>query len=254
VSGQRLRVMSYNLWHCKNDPRMKRAAQVIQNANPDVVGLQECWRDGGGQREKIAPLAALLGWNDVFLAVEYTKNLERGAVLQNRAIEPDQQAYGIAILSPHPVRRTSGRIMTFNPSADEAYKERRGLLHAEIDVRGRALNFVTTHLARNPQEKEIQSREAAEFAMSLPGLRILSGDFNTQPHDPWYRYLISEFTDAWTEKGTGDGLTYSATTPTKRIDYIFYRPDDGLMLENVSVGDAGASDHFSLQAEFSIDR
>jgi endonuclease/exonuclease/phosphatase family metal-dependent hydrolase len=129
--NRRLRVMTYNIWHGKNDSGLKRAAEVIRAAQPDIVGLQECWRDARPDHDKHLQLLQLLGWNDAFLAMEYAENLERGTVLRGPAIAAGQRAYGIAIFTPHEITNTAGKIMTFNPSADELYKERRGILRTD---------------------------------------------------------------------------------------------------------------------------
>jgi endonuclease/exonuclease/phosphatase family metal-dependent hydrolase len=50
--------------------------------------------------------------------------------------------------------------------------------------------------------------------------------------------------DAWTECGSGDGFTYPADTPVKRIDYLFL--SGSLHCARAEVIDAQISDHRPL--------
>ena len=51
---------------------------------------------------------------------------------------------------------------------------------------------------------------------------ILQGDLNMKPDNPLYqRWSAAGLQDAFVAKGTGNGLTISATERRSRIDYIW---------------------------------
>ena len=87
--------------------------------------------------------------------------------------------------------------------------------------------------------------------MELPGrtvvlsARFAGGDFNAEPGSAVIkRMLDAGLRDAWTECGTGDGFTYPAAQPVKRIDYLFL--PTGVSCTDAAVLDSTASDHRPL--------
>lgn len=72
-----------------------------------------------------------------------------------------------------------------------------------------------------------------------------AGDFNAESGTaPIKAMLDAGLRDAWTECGQGDGFTYPAAAPVKRIDYLFL--SQGLRCSNAQVLDSTASDHRPL--------
>ena len=51
---------------------------------------------------------------------------------------------------------------------------------------------------------------------------VAGGDFNAEPGSEVHKRLLAAgLRDAWMECGGGDGFTYPADKPIKRIDYLF---------------------------------
>ncbi|MCA1816258.1 MAG: endonuclease/exonuclease/phosphatase family protein [Acidobacteria bacterium] len=244
AKGHTLRVMTYNIrTGIGEDKRLDlaRVADVIKRARADLVGLQEV--DRGVERthrvDEIAELARLTG-------MEY-------AFANNLRYQGGW--YGVAILSRFPIEGTDHRRYLNTREA-----ERRGFVRVRVSAWGRPLDFVTTHLDYQHEDGRVfearQLLEALGDDGSVP--LVITGDFNEEPGAEAYRLTHARFADAWSDAhadgGGGDdvGRTYPADKPTKRIDYVFYKPG-GLRATGARVVQTEASDHRPLVVTFRWD-
>ena len=233
-----LRVMTYNIhvgvgMDKKLD--LQRIADVINREQPDLVGLQEV--DRGVKRtegkDEIAELATMTRMHFAF-----APNL-------------DYQGgkYGVAILSRWPIKDTVHRMFENKREA-----ERRGMLKVEVDVDGRKVNFVTTHL--DYQFEDGRLFETEQLLKSLEGVKgplIVVADLNDIPEGSSYKLMRTLFDDAWiVSRAKGDGFSYPADKPVKRIDHIFYRTGDGMRAKKAWVVETLASDHVPVVATIEI--
>src|SRR5215207_9748441 len=237
----RLRVMSYNIHvgiGMDKQLDLARIAEVIRRHRADIVGLQEV--DSGVERtgrvEEIRELARLTGMDYAFA--------------HNLDYQGGQ--YGVAVLSRFPILAIDHRRF-----ANRRERERRGFIRVEVEVGGRRLNFVTTHLDYQLLEGRIFETEQLLKALEeVRGPLLVVGDFNEEPPDGAYEMMLkASFADAWTQAGGQDaaaGLTYPADKPTKRIDYVFYRGLGGDVHADASVPDTLASDHRPLIVSLSF--
>ncbi len=238
VKKQQLRVMSYNIhvgvgMDKKLD--LQRIADVINAQHPDLVGLQEV--DRGVKRtegkDEIAELAKLTS-----MQFAYAHNL-------------DYQGgqYGVAILSRFPIRNSDHRKFENRREA-----ERRGMIRAEVDVNGRLVNFVTTHLDYQFEDgRTFETEQLLSFLHSVNGPIIIVGDFNDEPSGGAYRLISSSFSDAWIDgKNKDAGFSYPADKVAKRIDYIFLRRTDRTKVKKVWTLATLASDHIPVVADLEL--
>ena len=122
--------MSYNIRHGEGlDGRLDlaRIASVITGENADLVALQEVDRgvERTARRDLPAELAALTGMTAIF-----SNN------------HPHQGGeYGNAVLTRFPVRRWANTHLRMLRPA-----EQRGVLQVVVDVHGRDLLFLCTHI------------------------------------------------------------------------------------------------------------
>ncbi len=256
-AGQSLRVMSYNIRHGVGnhpaDPRtlgdldLDRVVQVIQDAGPAIVGLQEV--DRGQPRsdgvDQPSWLANKLGMHSC-----YGPN-----------VELDGGEYGTAILSRYPIRSHENILL---PTYDG--REPRGLLVATIDVPGIGpVTFANTHLqVGGPGYEDAAIAERRDQAARIAGRLgevdapvVLTGDFNAQPGDPELAPL-DLFRDAWQAAGNaGPGYTIP-TSPTddatQRIDMIYVGRQWRVLACRVVITEASrmASDHYPVIADLEI--
>ena len=232
-TARTLRVMSYNVHvgiGVDKQLDLRRVAEVIRRERPDLVGLQEV--DVGVRRtnrvDQIAELARLTGMHAAF-----APNLEYQGGW-----------YGVAVLSRFPIQTVEHKLFDHLREA-----ERRGCLRIEVEAGGRRLSFATTHL--DYQHRDNRRFETEQLLAALARVRspvVVAGDFNDEPAGDSYRLMLTRFADAWAvARESGDGLTYPADKPVKRIDYVFHTA--ALRARRAWVVESVASDHRAVVAE-----
>jgi len=234
---QILRVMTYNIHHGEGlDGKvdLARIAKIISTERADIVALQEVDRGvrRTAGRDLPAELAQMTGLTCVFS--------------NNFAYQGGE--YGNAVLTRFPVlRATNSLYQMLRPN------EQRGLLQLTLDVHGRKLVFLNTHIDYRPDDSErwLNVQEIKTLTAGYPGLPvILCGDFNTTPESRIYRELRTTFADAWPLAGGGEGFTFPANAPDRRIDYVWVSQPNRLRPISASVPASDASDHRPLVVEF----
>ena len=214
---------------------LQRIADVINREQPDLVGLQEV--DRGVKRtegkDEIAELAAMTKMH-----FDFAPNL-------------DYQGgkYGVAILSRFPIH-SSMHIMFEN----KREAERRGMLMVEVDVGDTTVHFVTTHLDYQFEDGRLfETQQLMGNLEDVKGPLIVVADLNDTPNGSAYKLMRSVFQDAWVvSKAKGDGFSYPADKPVKRIDHIFYRTSKGARAKKAWVVETLASDHVPVVATIEI--
>jgi endonuclease/exonuclease/phosphatase family metal-dependent hydrolase len=238
IAKKTLRVMTYNIhvgvgMDKKLD--LKRIADVINHEHPDLVGLQEV--DRGVKRtegkDEIGELAAMTHMDYAFA--------------HNLDYQGGQ--YGVAILSRFLIQKTDHQKFENKREA-----ERRGMIRVEVEIDGRKVNFVTTHLDYQFEDGRLfETEQLLRFLDGLKGPLIVVGDLNDEPAGGAYKLMLTKFTDAWPgSRAKGDGLSYPADKPAKRIDYIFYGTADGVRAKKASLVNTLASDHLPVVAELEL--
>jgi endonuclease/exonuclease/phosphatase family metal-dependent hydrolase len=233
-----LRVMTYNIHVGVGIDKkldLQRIAEVINHERPDVVGLQEV--DRGVKRtegkDEIAELAAMT-------RMQY-------AFAHNLDYQGGQ--YGVAVLTRFPISNTEHQKYENRREA-----ERRGMIRVELQVDGRIINFVTTHLDYQYEDgRTFEAEQLLRFLKEVRGPLIVVGDFNDEPSGPAYRLMSVAFEDAWSRlHANAGGLSYPADKPAKRIDYIFYRRADRIRPKKAWIINTLASDHLPVLADVEL--
>ncbi len=226
-----LRVATYNVHRYVDAAgryNLESVAELVERHRLGVVGLQETigTRLTTGHTHGVRWLADRLGYH--------------------HAVAPATSAegYGVALLSAWPIRNT--RVVSL-PRGNSAP---RVALRATVAHPTGALPIVVTHLTT---DGPVRTRQAARVRESLTGIdrAVVLGDFNATPTEPPIDVMTDAFSDAWATASTGSdsGATFDATTPSKRIDYVFTR---GVSVQAVGVfGTDTASDHRGVSAVIS---
>lgn len=233
-----LRVMSYNLHHGEGlDGKLdlERIAKVIVDAKADLVGLQEVDRGVARTQKRDLPaeLAKLTGLPVVF---ENNHPYQGGE-------------YGNAILSRYPIVRSKNTHYQMLRAG-----EQRGVLQVVIDVGGREVLFLNTHLDYRPDDAERRLNVGelkAIVAAAGPRPVVLVGDFNATPESRTIALLREFLTDAWPAVGRGEGFTIPVRKPAKRIDYVWVT-EATLQPLHMEVLTSDASDHLPIVAELRL--
>ncbi len=240
-----LRVVSYNIragTDMQGQPALERQAALLDSLAADIVLLQEVDRNTtrSGVVDQLAELARLTGMHGAF----------------GRAMDFGGGEYGIGILSRLPLRDTATIALpvTIPPELTERYHEPRVLLRATVATPAGPLHLLATHLDhhgppffRHPQLMGI----LAHLGEVVPEDRmvIFGGDLNAVPEAVEIRALAIHFTDAWTACGGGEGFTFPADRPDRRIDYLLMR---GATCTAASVVHSQRSDHRPLVVDLRL--
>ena len=233
-----LRVMSYNIHHGEGLDKkldLERIARVILDAKADLVGLQEVDRgvERTQKRDLPAELAKLTGLRVYF---ENNHTYQGGE-------------YGNAILTRFPIKRAKNtHYRMIRPG------EQRGVLQLVLDVQGREVLFLDTHIDFRPDDTErLMNVEELKALVASAGQMpvVLVGDFNATPDSRTIALIRGFMTDTWTVVGQGEGLSIPVRKPAKRIDYVWITKDSVEPLR-MEVLRSEASDHLPILAELRL--
>ena len=238
-------VATYNIHHGAGaDDRLdlERIAAQIEGGGAGIVGLQEVdrhWSERSEFVDQAQWLADRLG-----MEVAYGANLD----LDPPAPGGARRQYGTAILSAHPIVYSRN-----TPLPRPENGEQRGLLEAAIDVDGVRVRVANTHLQHNSVvERRAQTERIVELLRPARHPIVLMGDLNAPPDAPELTPLWPRFVDAWPRGGEGDGLSYPASAPNARIDYVLTTADvDVASARTVA---SPASDHLQVVADLTLPR
>jgi endonuclease/exonuclease/phosphatase family metal-dependent hydrolase len=195
-----LRVMSYNIKHADLSS-LEEIASVVLDDGADIVALQEVDKDAprSGNVFQSYRLGQLTGMASSF----------RAALTMSEGGE-----YGLAVLSRFPILSSEKLELTSG-------NEQRILVVWRIALPSGEIALANTHFGLGTAEREVQAQETAAMLAGEP-LAILLGDLNEEPGGTVETTMSAFLTDVWLVAGDGTpGYTIPATTPNRRIDYIF---------------------------------
>ena len=240
-AGAALRIMSWNIHGMRgrdgrSDP--ERVALVIEEAHPDVAGLQEVGALGGPGEllDPAGTLARLTGLAQAFGLTEL-----RGGY-----------PYGNCILSRFPIAATRSYDLSV------AGREKRGCLRADIDLGAAAVHVFNCHLGLDRHERRRQAAQLLgadilrDAALAYP--LVLVGDFNAwTSRSAVPRWIRRELADAAVLART-PRATFPSVFPLVRLDRAYVGP--AVRVLGCSVHDSRlarlASDHLPLVLDIDL--
>lgn len=230
------RVMTYNIHHGEGlDQKvdLERIADLIKREQVDIVGLQEVDKgvERTARRDLPKELAKLTG-----MTVYFDRNIDyQGGI------------YGNAILTKFPIKdKKNTHYKMLHPD------EQRGVLQVLLNVRGRKLLFMNTHIDYRPDDAErLTNVEELKSIVADAGKTpvIICGDFNSSPGSRTHKKMKGFLSDTWELVGHGDGFSFSAADPKSRIDYLFIS-ENSIEPLKIEVIKSDASDHLPVVGEF----
>lgn len=253
-----LRVATYNIHAGAGADGQFDTARIVaalHAMDADVIGLQEVdvhWDARSQWRDLATEIATALDMA-VFFAPIYR--------LDPPAAGAPYREYGLAILSRHRIHAARNheitRLSTQDPNPAPAPAP--GFPEVEINVRGAQLHVYATHLdyradpaVRKLQVADTQRIMAEDCRGDRCGNQVLLGDFNARPDAPELAPLWEKLTDAWAAVGAGDGFTFPANAPDRRIDYM--TASRGIRITTAVVPQTLASDHLPVVADLLVPR
>ena len=244
-----IRVLHWNLHH-GNDPNNKwaftRQLEVISNAKPDVISLNEVekFNSSYGNIDQAAKIAEHM-------------TAKTGTTWYQYMVVASGAAKGIgnAVISRFPLN--DGNVCQLSST--------RNAVRASMTVNGRTINLWSTHLA-----VESGSYRVAEVNKLLPCMssfaeqRVVAGDFNAAVTTTEIKTMLADYVDAWpSAKTLGATANYSGNcdgcTRNSRIDYMFIsKQATALVLKKAEVIDTRnasgvmPSDHKPMIVTFEV--
>ena len=240
------RIVTYNVHRCVGNDRkldVGRVAAVLAALNPDIVALQEL--DVGRRRT-----------GHVDQAHEIAERLKMISHF-HPALQVEGERYGDAILTALPERLVKVGPLPGHPAIPQL--EPRGALWVEVEVEGRPLQVINTHLGLVQREQQIQATHLAgrawleHAACQWPA--ILLGDFNATASSLVYRTLTARLQPARRlARKKSPSSTFPSPLPVLRIDHLFVSP--GIEVQEVFAPYDPlcrvASDHLPLVMDFEL--
>ena len=240
------RILTYNVHRCVGVDRrldVGRVAEVIARLKPDIVALQEL--DVGRART-----------GGVDQAHQIARRLKM-AFHFHPALRVEEELYGDAILTTYPERLIQTGPLPGHPAIPRL--EPRGAVWLSVEIEGKPVQVINTHLGLVPKEQQLQAAWLAGPSwLGHPmrkGPSILLGDFNATSSSVVYRTLCAKLAAARRLAPTKSATsTFPSTLPVLRIDHIFVSPE--IVVEDVFVpfGPLArvASDHLPLVMDFRV--
>lgn len=227
-SPVRVKVLTYNIYHgedANGGSNLDAVAGIINSLKPDLVALQEV--DKNTARAKNLDLTAELsertGMKGIF----------------GKAMDYDRGGYGEAVLSRYPIIETRNNSLPHTTKA-----EPRAALEIHVELPGGAkMAFVGTHLdhQRDQTNRMMQTKRIMELYENYDLPMILAGDLNATPGSDPINLLLEQWSDAARDNPQP---TFPSTKPSRRIDYVMYKPNGRWKVLQVKVIDEKvASDH-----------
>ncbi|HEX9828797.1 MAG TPA: endonuclease/exonuclease/phosphatase family protein [Bacteroidota bacterium] len=243
-----LRVLTFNIHHGEGtdgEIDIKRIAKLIQDSGADIVALQEIdrWTE---RTKKIDIMNELVDLTEMTYAFGKTIDFQGGE-------------YGNGVLTRFPILEERNVLYTMTrPITQEG--EQRGAMQLVLDIRGQEIVLMNTHLDHSDDDAERMASATVLLEMAQSNATrpiLICGDINDIPDSRTVSIVTEYFSDSWEISGAGEGFTYPASQPVKRIDYIFVSKPvstTGVSLRPTSarVLKSDASDHLPVLVEFEI--
>jgi endonuclease/exonuclease/phosphatase family metal-dependent hydrolase len=246
------RIMTYNVHSCRGtDGKLDvaRIAEVIAQSRPDIVALQEldCRRRRTGSVDQAHAIAQRLGMSFHF----------------NAALHVAEESYGDAILTSLPMTLVKTGPLPMMKDVKVRGRtirlESRGAVWVEVEMDGRKVQVINTHLGLVPPEQRLQAAHllGPEW-LGHPNAAaplILLGDFNATPRYAAYQMIAKRLKDARRLAGMRHkALTFPSRLPLIRIDHMFV--SEGVAVGAMHAPDSElakvASDHRPLVADVRV--
>lgn len=229
-------ILTYNIHHGEGTDGvldLARIAKVIRSTSPDIVALQEVDQDTNrtGKIDQAKELARLTNMNYVF----------------GSSMVHDGGKYGNAILTKFDI--TDFKVVPL-PG------EPRSALVAKIaipNIQSNSFNeitFISTHLDTELKHRLDSLPILDDLYKTIKGNdAIISGDLNAVKGSR----TINHFNNNWENATRNDLFTAPAISPSKQIDFIFYKPlNKWQVLESKVLNEPVASDHLPLYVKIKL--
>jgi len=243
LSAKPLVVASQNL-RCRIDweARKPLVIKALARIDPDIVVFQEdCLASGISQAAEIA--AALASYT--------SRGYERRRASTHLAMGTVDE--GISVLSAHHIESSH------TLDLPHVHFPRKALA-VDLKPRGSALRVYVSHFDYGAEAAAAREQSADAIVADLPvaSHSIVAGDLNTTPDSNAIAKLTAALDDLWAKSNPNqDGVTFPASNPDGRIDYVLGSSQLagallGAKLLDEQDGNVLLSDHLGVAVAFAF--
>ncbi len=240
-----LTLMQYDINHgvgtgTYNNYNLQRIADVIKNADPDIVVLNEVDRNydvRSNYDDQMVLLASQLK-----MYYEFQKTTYKAAI---PASFNKERQFGHGVLSKYPIGPASTQGRWIYTDYGTHFN---GLLKVRIDVSGNPMYLYVTNLGTDAADRLSQANEAVGF-INPPNYtwKVLAGNINDTPGTPAVNSILTILSDAFSGQ---QAFTYPSNLPAKRVDYIFAKST--IQISDTSVIPSQASTHLPIVSKLKL--
>ena len=240
VGNPVLKILSFNIYHgatMKGDFDLDVIAKVIEDADPDLVALQEV--DFRTRRALDYDLATELG------------RMVKMAPLFGRAMYYDGGEYGEAILSKYTFIETRNIPLPCTPGNEP----RAALEIISVIPPGDTIAFIGTHLdhLKDETDRIAQAGKINEVFSANRYPTILAGDLNAEPGSLPINILEGIWDSSYDR--VSPAPTFPSDNPRKKIDYVMHFPKGRWrVIDSRVLCDSVASDHCAYLVTLELSR
>lgn len=230
-------VMSYNIHHGADQNErntLDSMGHFIRSSGADIIGLQEvdsfCERTG--KVHQMQHLADISGLHAAFV----------------RHFAFQGGAYGQGLLSRYPIRSIENiRLSLLKP---DSLRQSLALIVGEIELPGnKRILVANAHFSLDSDTRMVQAQEVLSYLEQRKMPAIFMGDLNALPEAPEIQMLCKKMTII----SSRSVPTFSATQPTKTIDYIFSNRLLKIRNAHAKVIPVLYSDHLPVNVSFELE-
>lgn len=242
TQNRSLSLATFNIWHNQGDwaARLPLIIEALRAQDADVIALEEVLQDPAVNLPNQAQtLAEALGYRWVFSSAD---------------AETQPRRYGNALLTRLPILATDWKKL-------EPLDDYRTALRLRVDLGGRPVDVVVTHLAWQDDAGPVRARQIADLLAWLPDdgtPLVVMGDFNAPQEDSGLSVLTGpDYFSALPRGAAVTTLNPAKGHPNRVIDHIFARaadfaPVNARVFATEASGGEYASDHFGVSARIRL--
>jgi endonuclease/exonuclease/phosphatase family metal-dependent hydrolase len=233
-TGSTLRVLHWNIASTTN---VTAVVDFLVKFQPDLISLNEVYKYASDNRpQKMVDLLTARTGQPWYYHWAQIGGLSSGV--------------GVAVLSRYPLEDTDTLLLSYTRSA----------ALVRVNVNGRVVNFVSTHLDHQSSSKRLtQVLELKPWLTQFAEQRIVAGDFNWYPGTTEINEMAKDYYDAWAVAKSQGTATSTADNPygytrNNRIDYVFYSKGAAnlTLVSTQTTERISISDHRAVLAVFQV--
>lgn len=265
-------VMSYNAklfdlynWTGNKQTRA-RIFSMLKKQRPDVLSVQEFFNQDIGTFRNLDSLKKLLQMP--YVHVEYTITLRKDdhwgvatfskfPIVNQGKIVFNNRNNNICIYTDVLIDNDTVRIYNMHlQSVSFGYADYKFLDQIasgeDADSEIESSKNILRRMKRASVKRARQAESIEEHIIKCPYPVIVCGDFNDTPVSYTYSVISSGLEDAFLEKGSGFGKSFSNPFPLPRIDYILHSQHFKAW-EFETIREENLSDHYPVKCKMTLD-